>query len=137
MTTPNPRITAYIATLPPYQAEAATRIRALIHQAGAEGDPGTASDVEETIKRTDRPYFTNAGRNIAALLGAKDHLNVFIYDPVAPDPHHLINQGHGNATARAIQIREGDHLNEPALVELFRTVIANNRTGGWRKVRNQ
>jgi hypothetical protein len=117
MATPNPYITAYIATLPPYQAEAATKIRALLHQA--------SDDVEETIKRTDRPYFANAGHNIAALLGAKDHLNVFIYDPVAPDPHHLINQGHGNATARAIQIREEDSLNEPALVELFRAVITN------------
>lgn len=126
MPTPDPRITAYIATLPPYQAEAATKIRALIHQA--------ASDVEETIKRTDRPYFTNSGQNIAALLGAKDHLNVFIYDPVAPDPHHLINQGHGNATARAIQIREGDSLDETAFVELIRAVAANNRAGGWRKL---
>src|SRR4051812_3649675 len=89
--TPNPHITTYIDALPPWQAEYARKIRALIHQA--------AGDVEETIKRTNRPYFTNAGHNIAALLGAKDHLNVFIYDPIAPDPHHLINQGHGNATA--------------------------------------
>jgi hypothetical protein len=124
--TPDPRITAYIATLPPWQQAVATRIRELIHQAG--------DDVEETIKRTDQPYFTNAGRNIAALLGARDHLNVFIYDPIAPDPHGLINQGHGNATARAIQIREGDSLDEAALVELFRAVIANNRARGWRKL---
>ena len=72
-----------------------------------------------------------------ALLGAKDHLNVFIYDPIAPDPTGLINQGQGNATARGIQIRRGDELDEAALVALFRAVIANNRAGGWRKVQAQ
>jgi hypothetical protein len=133
--TPDPRITTYIATLPPRQAEAATKIRELIHRAGAKGAPGGISDVEETIKRTDRPYFTNAGRNLAALLGTADHLNVFIYDPVAPDPHGLINLGHGNTTARAIQIREGDRLDEAAFVELIRAVAQNNRAGGWRKVK--
>ncbi|HEX3081708.1 MAG TPA: DUF1801 domain-containing protein [Candidatus Saccharimonadia bacterium] len=124
--THDPRVSAAIDSLPEWQAAFARRIRELIHQAGG--------DVEETIKRTDRPYFTNAGQNIAALLGAKDHLNVFIYDPIAPDPHGLINQGHGNLTARAIQIREGDSLNEAALVELFKAVATNNRAGGWRKL---
>jgi len=58
-----------------------------------------------------QPYFVLQG-NICALLGAKDHLNVFIHDPIAPDPHGLINQGHDNATARGIQIRRQDHLDE-------------------------
>ena len=52
----------------------------------------------------------------------------------APDPDGIINQGHGNANARAVQIRRGDTLNEQALVNLFRAVIANNHAGGWRKV---
>ncbi len=94
-----------------------------------EADP----DVVEVIKRVRQPYFVLQG-NICALLGAKDHLNVFIYDPIAPDPTGLINQGHGNLTARAIQVHEGDVLDEEALVALFRAVIANNRAGGWRKV---
>jgi hypothetical protein len=68
-------------------------------------------------------------------LGTAAHLNVFIYDPIAPDPHGLINQGHGNATARAIQIREGDRLDEAAILGLFAAVIANNRAEGWRKLR--
>jgi hypothetical protein len=38
------------------------------------------------------------------LLAAKDHVNVFIYDPIAPDPEGIINQGHNNKTARSIQI---------------------------------
>ena len=85
----------------------------------------------ETIKRTDRPYFVLDG-NICALLAAKDHVNVFIYDPIAPDPQRIINQGHGNLTARAIQIQQGESIDERALLNLFRAVIANNRAGGWR-----
>jgi hypothetical protein len=116
-------VDAYIATLEPWQRDVAQTVRRLVHEA----DP----DVEETIKRRIQPYFVLEG-NICALLGARDHLNVFIYDPIAPDPHGLVNQGHGNATARGIQVRRGDELDEPALVELVRAVIANNRAGGWR-----
>jgi hypothetical protein len=124
--TADPRIDEYITTLPRWQQILAHRVRAIVHAA----DPG----VSETIKRTNRPYFELNG-NICALLGAKDHLNIFIYDPIAPDPAGLINQGQGNATARAIQLYEGDRLNEAALLQLFRAVIANNRAGGWRQLR--
>ena len=80
-------------------------------------------------------YFTLDG-NICALLGAKDHVNVFIYDPIAPDPEGIINQGQGNLTARAIQVRQGETINERALLNLFKAVIANNRAGGWRKLKD-
>ena len=87
--------------------------------------------VEETIKRSVQPYFVLDG-NICALLAAKSHVNVFIYDPTVPDPAGLINQGHDNATAKAIQIREGDSINTEAMLALIRSVIANNKAGGWR-----
>ncbi len=122
------RVDEYIAALPAWQQDICQRVRALVHAA----DP----DVAETIKRTRQPYFTLDG-NICALLAARDHVNVFIYDPIAPDPEGLINQGHGSATARAIQLRQGDNINERALVELFRAVIANDRAGGWRKIQNR
>ncbi len=121
----DPRVDAYLATLPPWQAELAMRVRALVHAADAE--------VEETIKRTRLPYFVLQG-NICALMGTKDHLNVFIYDPIAPDPAGLINQGHRNATARAIQLYADSRLSEDALLALFRAIIANNRAGGWRRI---
>jgi hypothetical protein len=124
----DPRVDAYLATLPDWQRSAAERVRAIVHKAD--------EAVEETIKRTDRPYFVLDG-NICAFLGARDHLNVFIYDPIAPDPHGLINQGQGNLTARSIQIRPGDHLDEAALLELFRAIIANNRAGGWRRIQEK
>jgi hypothetical protein len=115
----------YMAKLPDWQQALAARIRQLIHDA----DPAIA----ETIKRGDRPYFTCDG-TVCALLGAKDHLNVFIYDPIAPDPAHIINQGEGNATARSIQIYKDGKLNEQAFIELIKAVVANNRAGGWRKL---
>ena len=49
----------------------------------------------ETIKRTNHPYFV-LERNICALLAAKNHVNIFIYDPIAPDPEGIINQRWGN-----------------------------------------
>jgi hypothetical protein len=100
-------------------------VRAIVHAA----DP----DVEETIKRSVQPYFVLRG-NICALLATKSHVNVFVYDPTVPDPHRIINQGHGNATAKAIQIYPDDPINEAAMLALFRAVIANNRAGGWRKL---
>ncbi len=123
-----PRIDAYIAALPDWRQDICRRVRDLAHAA----DP----DVTETTKRADRPYFTLDG-NICALLAARDHVNIFIYDPIAPDPEGIINQGQGNLTARAIQVCQGDTINERALVNLFRAVIANNRAGGWRKVQGR
>jgi len=128
MTTADPRIDDFISGLPGWQQAICRRVRALVYEA----DPG----IEETIKFTNRPYFVLQG-NVCALLAAKDHVNVFIYDPIAPDPAGLINQGQANATARAIQVRQSDQLNEPAFIELIRAVAANNRAGGWRKLQGK
>jgi hypothetical protein len=119
------RIDHYIAGLSTWQQAICQQVRDIVHAA----DP----EVVETIKRSVQPYFVLHG-NICALLATKDHVNVFIYDPIAPDPQGIINQGHANATARAVQIYQGDAVNEPALQELFRAVITNNRAGGWRKL---
>ena len=124
----DPRVDQYISSLPDWQQDIARQVRDLVHAA----DP----DVTETIKRTDRPYFTLNG-NICALLGTKNHLNIFIYDPIAPDPEGIINQGQGNLTARAIQVRQGESINQGALLNLLKEIIKNNRAGGWRKLRRQ
>jgi hypothetical protein len=91
--------------------------------------------VTETIKRTDRPYFVLEG-NICALLAARNHVNVFLYDgAIVPDPDGIITAGHDNKTARTVAVREGETINEPALLTMFRQIIANNRAGGWRKLK--
>ncbi|HLZ15258.1 MAG TPA: DUF1801 domain-containing protein [Candidatus Saccharimonadales bacterium] len=122
----DPRIDHFIHALPAWQQKICVQVRRLIHEA----EP----DIEETIKRTDRPYFVLHG-NVCALQAAKDHLNIFIYDPIAPDPDRIINQGQGNLTARSLQLYEHDHLPEQAFINLVRAVVANNRAGGWRKLR--
>lgn len=121
----DPKIDAYIQSLPGWQQAVCRQVRDLVHAA----DP----EVVETIKRTRLPYFTLDG-NICALLGAKDHVNIFIYDPIAPDPERIINQGHENSAARALQVWEGESIKKRALLNLFKAVIANNRAGGWRRL---
>jgi len=121
----DPRVDEYIDALPPWQQEICREVREIVHEA----DPA----LEETIKRRVQPYFVLDG-NVAALLAAKDHVNVFLYDPSVDDPESIITHGHGNSTGRQISIRQGEPINRPALLAMFRQIIAHNRTGGWRKL---
>jgi hypothetical protein len=124
---PDPRVDAYIDGLPQWQQAICREVRELVHAA----DP----EVEETVKRTVRPYFVLRG-NICALLAAKDHVNVFLYDgAIVPDPDGIITAGHDNKTARTVAVRQGEKINRKALTAMFRQIIANNRAGGWRKLK--
>ena len=121
---PDSRVDAYIDALPEWQQAICREVRELVHSV----DP----DVVETIKRTRQPYFVLAG-NICALLAAKDHVNVFVYDGgIVPDPAGIITAGHDNKTARTVGFRRGETVNAPALTAMFKQIIANNRAGGWR-----
>ena len=52
--------------------------------------------------------------NICALLAAKDHVNVFLYDGgIVPDPEGIITGGHDNKTARTVAIRQGETSMRP------------------------
>ncbi|HZS93563.1 MAG TPA: DUF1801 domain-containing protein [Chloroflexota bacterium] len=124
-TNADPRVDAYIDSLPEWQQSICRTIRRLAHAA----DP----KVEETIKRTDRPYFVLQG-NVCALQATKDHVNVFLYDPIVPDPEAIITSGHDNKTGRTVAIYQGDAINESALLAMFKAIIAHNRAGGWRKL---
>ncbi len=124
----HPQVDAYIDGLPAWQQEICRRVRDLVHAA----DP----DVVETIKRSVQPYFVLDG-NICALLAAKDHVNVFLYDgAIVPDPEGIITAGHANTTARTVAFRRGEEINERALTAMLRQIIANNRAGGWRTLRS-
>jgi hypothetical protein len=125
--TKDPRVDAYIDGLPSWQKALCQRVRELVHGA----DP----EVEETIKRTVQPYFVLKG-NICALLATKDHVNVFLYDGgIVPDPAGIVTGGHDNKTARTVAIYENEVINETALKAMFVQIIANNRAGGWRKLK--
>ena len=83
-----------------------------------------------------QPYFVLQG-NICALLAAKDHVNVFLYDGgdrARPRGHHhgrsrQPDRAHGRRSARARRSTGA------ALLAMFRQIIANNRAGGWRKLK--
>jgi hypothetical protein len=75
--------------------------------------------------------------NICALLAAKDHVNVFLYDGgIVADPDGIITAGHGNKTARTVAVRQRGAINAVALTAMFCQIIANNRAGGWRKLKH-
>jgi hypothetical protein len=123
----DPRVDAYIVKLPEWQQAICQEVREIVHAA----DP----EVVETIKRTVQPYFVLQG-NICALLAAKDHVNVFLYDGgIVPDPDGIITAGHDNKTARTVAYSEGEKINRRALTAMFKQIIANNRAGGWRKIK--
>jgi hypothetical protein len=125
----DPRVDAYIDALPDWQQAICREVRDLVHAA----DP----EVTETIKRTNRPYFVLQG-NVCALLAAKDHVNVFLYDgAIVPDPEAIITGGHENRTARTVAVSQGETINAPALTAMFEQIIANNRAGGWRKLKRE
>src|SRR5215475_5348203 len=127
--TADPRVDAFIDALPDWQQAVCREVRDLVHAA----DP----EVTETIKRATQPYFVLQG-NICALLAAKDHVNVFLYDGgIVPDPEGIITGGHDNKTARTVAVRRGETINAPALTVMFRQIIANNRAGGWRKSKRE
>jgi len=125
----DPPVDAYIEALPDWQQSICREVRQMVHAA----DP----EVMETIKRTRQPYFVLQG-NVCALLAAKDHVNVFLYDgAIVRDPEGIITGGHDNQTARTVAIRRGETINAPALSAMFKQIIANNRAGGWRKMKRE
>lgn len=126
-TTRDLRVDAYIDALAAWQQEICREVREIAHEA----DP----EIEETVKRRGQPYFVLEG-NVCALLAARTHVNVFTYDgAIVPDPHGIITGGHANATARTVAIAQGGAVPRAALLEMLRLIIADNRAGGWRRIR--
>ena len=124
----DPRVDEYIARLPEWQRDICHELRELIHAA----DP----ELVETIKRTVQPYFVLQG-NVCALLAAKDHVNLFLYDGgIVPDPDGIITGGHVK-TARTISLRQDDRINRRVLTAMLKQIVANNRAGGWRKLKTR
>jgi hypothetical protein len=115
----------YIDRLPEWQQEICRQLRELVL--------GLDAEMVETIKRTVQPYYVLQG-NVCALLATKDHVNVFLYDPLVSDPHGIITAGKDNKTGRQISFYEGDPIPVAALTEMLRDIVAHNRAGGWRKL---
>ncbi|MGO4587362.1 DUF1801 domain-containing protein [Paenarthrobacter sp. 2TAF44] len=122
----HPGVDSYMDALPDWQKAVCEELRDVIHEA----EP----DIVETIKRRVQPYFVLEGN---ALLAAKNHVNLFLYDgAIVPDPAGIITAGHDNKTGRMISFYLDDEVPTEPLIEMLRQIAANNRAGGWRKIKN-
>ena len=85
--------------------------------------PGPTEFVLETLRKFDiKATFFCIGDNI------KKHPGIF---------KDIITAGHNNKTGRMISIYQGQAVHASALKTMFRHIIANNRAGGWRKLKAQ
>jgi hypothetical protein len=116
---PSAQIDAYLASLPAWQRDLAMRARALVHEA----DPAIAE-----AWKWDIPVFAHGG-NVCAIGAFADHVKVnFFKGASLPDPAGIFNAGLEAKTTRAIDLHEGDRLDEPAFRALVtEAVAANNR----------
>jgi hypothetical protein len=64
----------------------------------------------------------------------KDHVKLnFFKGASLADPNGLFNAGLEAKATRAIDISEGDKIDQSALKELIRAAVAYNNTGGKKK----
>ena len=114
------RIDKAIADLDDWRGERLAEIRKLIHEV----DP----EVVEDWKWMGTPVWSHAG--MYALANAhKDKVKLtFHHGAHLPDPKKLFNAGLDGNKWRAIDLREGDELDKPALKALLREAIAYNTT---------
>jgi len=79
------------------------------------------------------PIWSYKGNVVASGI-FKDHVKLnFFKGASLPDPKKLFNAGLEAKATRAIDIAEGDKLNEAALKELIRAAVEFNKSGGKKK----
>jgi hypothetical protein len=122
--TPSQRITDYIAGLADWRGAMLARLRASILDAA----PGITEEW-----KWETPVFSTKG-NVLAISVFKDHLKLnFFKGASLNDPHGLFNAGLDAKATRAIDIHEGDAIDEPAVQDLVRAAVALNSAGGKKK----
>ena len=117
---PNPTelIDDLIAKTPDWRGAALANIRRIIHQA----DPG----IVEEWKWRGAPVWSHDGI-VCLAVPFKDKVKVTFYDGAdLADPHKLFNSELEGKQWRAIDIHEGDKLNETALKALIKSGVEHN-----------
>jgi hypothetical protein len=117
---PNPTelIDDLIAKTPDWRGAALANIRRIIHQA----DPG----IVEEWKWRGAPVWSHDGI-VCLAVPFKDKVKVTFYDGARlADPHKLFNSELEGKQWRAIDIHEGDKLNETALKALIKSGVEHN-----------
>lgn len=112
------RIDRKIASLGDWRGERMAELRTLIHEV----DP----DVVEDWKWMGTPVWSHAGMYVLAN-AHKDKVKLtFFHGARLADPDGLFNAGLDGGKWRAIDFREGDRIDKPALRALLRAAIAYN-----------
>jgi hypothetical protein len=122
--TPAQLITEHIAGQTDWRGKLLAHLRSLILNT----DPEM---VEEWKWGT--PVWSHNG-NVVSAGSFKDHVKLnFFKGASLEDPHGLFNAGMDAKATRAIDIKEGDTIDEPALKELIRAAVDQNTSGGKKK----
>ncbi|HET9905449.1 MAG TPA: DUF1801 domain-containing protein [Anaerolineales bacterium] len=122
--TPSQNIDKFINELTDWRGKWIAKFRDLILK--------TAPEVTEEWK-WGVPVWAHKG-NVVASGVFKDHVKLnFFKGASLSDPKHLFNAGLDAKATRAIDIGEGDKLDEAALKELIRQAVSFNASGGKKK----
>jgi hypothetical protein len=112
------RLDDKIAELGDWRGKRLAEIRKLIHEV----DP----DVVEAWKWMGTPVWSHEGMYVLAN-AHKDKVKLtFFHGAKLPDPKKLFNAGLAGNKWRAIDLREGDKIDRPALKALLRAAVAYN-----------
>lgn len=124
---PSQQIDAKIQALGDWRGETFARLRTLIKQA----DP----DVVETLKWRGVPVWEHDGIICTGEIYKAVVKLTFAKGASLADPKGLFNASLEGNTRRAIDVREGEQIDEEALKALFREAVALNtaRAAGSRK----
>ena len=111
-------IDARISELGDWRGDTLARVRRIIHEA----DP----EIVEEWKWMGTPVFSHDG----IVCTGESYKNVikltFAKGASLEDPAHLFNSSLDGNVRRAIDIHEGEHINEKALKDLIRAAVALN-----------
>jgi hypothetical protein len=106
-----------IAELNDWRGKVITQVRSIVHAASPE--------ITEEWK-WDTPVWSRNG-NVLAAGAFQDHVKLnFFKGASLADPNHLFNAGVEAKATRAIDIYEGDQINEPALKDLILSAVTLN-----------
>jgi len=112
------RITGHINGLADWRGKVLARLRKLIHDA--------APDLVEEWKWNTPVWSLNG--NVVAVGAFRSQVKVnFFRGASLDDPQRLFNAGLEAKESRAIDLHEGDRIDEPALKDLVRAAVAINR----------
>ena len=117
---PSQLIDQQIAGLTDWRGKKLAKLRKTIHDA----DP----EITEEWK-WDTAVFSHSGL-VLAVAAFKGNVKMnFFRGASLPDPHKLFNAGLDAKKTRAIDFHDGAEIYEPALKNLIRAAVAQNRAG--------